>query len=90
MRERYIEQTLCKKVKERGGKCIKQTAETGIPDRLVLMPGGKAFFVELKAPDKVPRKIQEVYMKRLRNLGFDCYVVDNTKMIPELLDKYSN
>lgn len=51
MRESKIERYLVKRVKEIGGMCIKITSPglVGMPDRLVLLPDGAAFFVELKA-----------------------------------------
>lgn len=47
MRERQIEQTLAKAVKAAGGIAPKFTSPgfAGMPDRLVLMPGGHIGFV---------------------------------------------
>lgn len=90
MREKYIEQTFRRKVLQRGGLCVKlHPYEAGIPDRMVLMPGGKIFFCELKSPTGRTRPIQDAYHAVLRKLGFDVYVLNNTQDIPELLDKYS-
>ena len=52
MRERQIEQNLAKVVKEAGGIAPKFTSPgfAGMPDRLVLLPGGHIGFVEVKAP----------------------------------------
>lgn len=54
MRERDIERKLVNAVKDKGGLCLKLTTTTfdGIPDRLILLPGAKSTFVELKAPEK--------------------------------------
>ena len=88
MREKYIEQKLVSEVKKRGGICLKlaSTGLDGIPDRLVLMPGGKMAFVELKAPGEKPRKLQQVRIKQLRKMGFMCFVVDGPEMISDVLD----
>ena len=43
---------------------------TGVPDRIILMPGGEAFFVELKAPGKTERPRQEYVQQQFRRLGF--------------------
>lgn len=51
--------------------------ESGIPDRLCLFPRGRVVFVELKAPGKKPRKLQEVMHSRLRALGFRVEVIDS-------------
>lgn len=86
MLEKQIERKLTEEVKKLNGMCLKQTSLAGIPDRLVLMPGGKMAFVELKAPGKKPRKLQQVRIKQLRKMGFMCFVVDGLEMISDVLD----
>ena len=88
MRERDIERKLVTAVKERGGWCLKFVSPgiAGVPDRIVLMPGGVMFFVEVKAPGQKPRKIQEVIHRKLRALGYKVYVIDDTKQIKEVFD----
>ena len=60
MREKIIEQHLVKAVKNSGGIAPKLVSPgfDGMPDRLVLLPGGKIGFVEVKAPGKEPRPLQ--------------------------------
>ncbi len=89
MTERQIEQKLVKAVKEKGGLCWKFTSPgtTGVPDRIVLMPEGHIAFVELKAPNKQLRVLQEYRMKQLITLGFPCYVIDNAMQIPSVIRK---
>ena len=57
MREKQIEQALVKAVRKRGGIALKFVSPgmAGVPDRLVLFPGGRMAFVEVKAPGKKPR-----------------------------------
>jgi len=57
MREKIIEKELVRAVKDKGGIAPKFTSPgfDGMPDRLVLLPGGRMGFVELKAPGKKPR-----------------------------------
>ena len=86
MLEKQIERKLTEEVKKLNGMCLKQTSLAGIPDRLVLMPGGKMAFVELKAPGEKPRKLQQIRIKRLRKMGFMCFVVDGLEMISNVLD----
>ncbi len=86
MLEKQIERRLCDAVKTSGGMCLKQTGVAGIPDRLVLFPEGKSAFVELKAPGEKPRKLQVVRMKKLRKLGFKCYVIDGIEQIKHVID----
>lgn len=89
MREKDIEQKLVKTVKRKGGLCIKFTSPgmDGVPDRLVLMPKKKMAFIELKATGKKPRPLQIKRMKQLSELGFLCFVLDNTDRIGGMLDE---
>ena len=88
MRERDIERKLVSEIKKRGGWCLKLVSpgNSGVPDRLCLFPGGKAIFAEFKAPGKAPRPLQEAQIRKLRNLGFPVFVVDDEKEITELLE----
>lgn len=81
--EKYIERTLVKHVETLGGLCIKLLTNhfLGLPDRMVLLPGGKMFFVELKSAGQKPRKIQTVVHSKLRTLGFTVLVIDNVEQI---------
>ena len=59
MREKIIEEKLTKAVKQNSGVCWKFTSPgtAGVPDRIVLMPGGRIAFVEVKAPGEKPRPL---------------------------------
>ncbi len=87
MREQRIEQKLVKAVKAAGGLCLKfvSPGTAGVPDRIVLLPGGRIGFVEVKAPGKVPRPLQAARHAQLRKLGFEVYVLDDPAQIPGIL-----
>ena len=87
MREKDIEGKLAKAVKGEGGMCPKLVCPgfDGMPDRLVLLPEGKMAFVEVKAPGRTPRPLQEKRHAQLRALGFPVYVLDDPKQIPEII-----
>lgn len=89
MREREIEQKLALMVKKRGGICPKFVSPgfDGMPDRIVLLPGCRFAFVEVKAPDKKPRPLQLSRHKLLHSLGFSVYVLDGEEQIGDLLDE---
>lgn len=99
MRESEVERYLKKQVEANGGKCWKWVSpgRIGVPDRIVIMPGGVIAFVELKAPGKKERASQVRVQKILRDLG--CIVfssVDSKEkvnllimaMLPEAIRKY--
>ncbi len=92
MLEKVMEQKLVRAVKAAGGLCPKFVSPgmDGMPDRLVLMPGGHMAFVELKAPGKKPRPLQLCRHDRLRSLGFAVYVVDRPEQITEVIDDLSS
>ena len=89
MEEQNIELFLIKQVCLKSGLCLKMNSITmnGLPDRLVLLPEGKMFFAELKAPGKKPRPEQVRVHESLRKLGFDVYVIDSTAKVKEILNE---
>ena len=89
MKEKIIEKKLVKTVKEAGGIAPKfiNPGFDGMPDRIVLLPGGRMGFVEVKAPGKVPRPLQEARHQVLRHLGFLIYVLDDKQQNRGLLDE---
>lgn len=88
MREKIIETKLKNQAKNRGGLALKfvSPAFDGVPDRIVLMPGGKVGFVEVKAPGKTPSPLQKSRIKLLKKLGFKVYVLDAIDQIGGILD----
>ena len=88
MREKRIEQALFHAVRRQGGIALKLVSPSyaGLPDRLVLLPGGHMAFVEVKAPGKKPRVLQVKRMELLRRLGFRVYVLDDPEKIPALVE----
>lgn len=52
MLEKDIEARLKRGVEKAGGLCLKWVSPgcTGVMDRIVLMPGGRVYFVEMKKP----------------------------------------
>jgi hypothetical protein len=74
--EKAIEAAVRKKVKAMGGKAIKLSGgPKGMPDRLILLPGGRAIFLEFKAANGKPSALQPYWIKALRALGFKAAIV---------------
>ena len=89
MREKAIEKKLVQEVKAVGGIAPKFTSPgfDGMPDRIVLLPGGHMGFVEAKAPGEKPRPLQLARHRLLRGLGFRVYVLDDERQIGGILDE---
>ncbi len=87
--EKQIEYALTLMVKARGGIAPKFVSPSfaGMPDRLVLLPGGVFAFAELKAPGMKPRALQLARHRLLRDLGFKVYVIDGIEQIEEVLSE---
>ena len=88
MKEKIIEKKLVKAVKEAGGIAPKLICPgfDGMPDRIVLLPGGRMGFIEVKVPGKAPRPLQEARHRMLRRLGFQVYLLDAVDQIGGILD----
>jgi len=71
MLEKEVERHLREGVKSLDGMCLKFVTPgfTGVPDRIVIMPGGHIAFVELKRPGQRERQRQGFVQKQLRRLG---------------------
>ena len=87
MRERDIEAYLRDQVKAIGGIAYKfvSPGSAGVPDRLVLLPGGRAVFVELKAPGRQPTPLQLRQQRRIQDLGFTVLVIDSKEEVDEFI-----
>ena len=87
MLERTIEQRLVEAVRKAGGLCPKFVSPgwDGVPDRIVLLTGGKMGFVELKAPGQKLRPLQRRRREQLERLGFRVFVIDGVEQIGGVL-----
>ena len=87
MEEKHIEQNLRKAVEKTGGRAIKLTSPgtAGMPDRLLLLPGGRVIFIELKAPGGHLRPIQKHRHNQLQQLGFTVHTINNKHQIESLI-----
>lgn len=85
--EKDTERYLVQRVKTIGGLCLKVDPKhsNGAPDRLILLPRGKVFFVETKSEGEEPRKLQKHVSKEIQKLGIATYVADTKERVDEIL-----
>ena len=85
--EKVLEAELRERCKTLGWMCIKLTSQyqRGLPDRLILMPGGRVCFVEIKTTGKKPTALQRLTHERLRALGYRVEVVDTNESLDNLI-----
>ena len=88
--EKSIEEYLRDQVRKIGGKAYKfvSPGNAGVPDRLVVLPGGDLFFVELKAPGGKTTKLQDKRIKELEMQGQVVFIADSREKIDRILALY--
>lgn len=85
--EKKIEQRLVKKVKEKGGLCLKWVSPsmTGVPDRLVIH-NSRVIPVELKDPKGKLSARQELMIKELLARGVKTHVLSSEQDVDQFID----
>lgn len=67
-----------------GGRTFKTSAlVVGFPDRLVVLPGGRVFFVELKRAGGVLSPKQKHFGEEMHRLGLTIFVLEGTAGVDE-------
>lgn len=85
--ERLIEAHLSRRVRAAGGWSLKiAPIVAGTPDRLVLLPGGRVYLVELKAPRGRLRPAQVVWHRRAARMGHPVVVLASKAAVDRWLD----
>lgn len=89
MREKDLEKKFREQVRQAGGRAYKfvSPGNSGVPDRLVVLPEGHIGFVELKQKGKIPTKLQEMQMEFLRRMGFYVRVLDSPGDIGQVIQE---
>lgn len=84
--EKDIEQP-CKRRASREGWLVRKYSSpkrTAVPDDMFIK-NGRVFFVEFKAPGKVPTELQEEEIKKMREAGATVYVCDDIQQFNLIL-----
>ena len=91
--EKDTEAFLRDEVRALGGRSYKWVSPgcAGVPDRIVILPNGRIFFIELKSERKTSSAQQRKRQTELRALGCTVYAdVDTKEKVKELLGKESD
>ena len=72
--------------------CVKfvPDGKVGMPDRLILLPGGRVIWAELKTKGGHLEEIQKLQHQRLRQLGHAVRVLWNKGDVDKLVEEIKN
>lgn len=89
MLEKTVEAYLVERVRALGGTAYKFTspARASVPDRTVILPPGRIFFIEVKRPGGKLTRGQEREHEHLHRLGVDVRVLDSIGAINAFLNE---
>lgn len=89
MLEKTLERKVCNYIKDLGGKAFKWVCpgETGVPDRICILPEGRIIFIELKRPDRKDgrNERQKKIFKVLESLGCEVWLINSFEDLQERL-----
>jgi len=91
--EKDVERLLVRNVEQAGGQCLKWVSPgwSGVPDRIVLLPGGVIAFVELKRPEGGRVSALQLYWaEKLQALGFKWYLIRNSADVWRFMEDVIN
>jgi len=78
----YAEGRDCEAIK------LRIDGQNGFPDRTILTPHGRVFFIEFKKPGGKLSVSQKRWIAKLKKIGFQCEVVDKLNDAKQILDDF--
>lgn len=92
MAEREIEKKLVDGVRKLGGRAYKfvSPGNDGVPDRIVVLPERVPKFIELKTETGRLSSLQNVQIKKLKDLGQDVRVLYGLEDVKRFLEEIQN
>lgn len=88
-READLESKLVKGIKKLGGRAYKWVSPgcAGVPDRIIILPGPRVIFAELKTDAGKLSQLQKRQIEALRSLGCDARIVWGLQGVRDLLEE---
>ena len=85
--EKDVERFLTREIKKTGGRGLKWVCpgHSGVPDRIVLLPGGRVWLVELKTETGRPTAMQRHWQRVLAGLGFNAVILHGPREVDAFL-----
>lgn len=89
VKEKEVESYFCTQIKKLKGLPFKfiSPGNAGVPDRLAILPKGIVIFVELKAPGKKTRALQDRKIARIKELGHWVEVLDSFEAVDDFITR---
>ncbi len=89
IKERDVERYFKAQLERRGALVFKfvSPGQAGVPDRVVLLPGGRVVFAEMKAPGEKPRPLQRAVFSRMARAGHPVYIIDSREAVKKFMEE---
>jgi hypothetical protein len=89
IKERDVERYFKAQLEKRGALVFKfvSPGQAGVPDRVVLLPGGRVVFAEMKAPGEKPRPLQRAVFARMARAGHPVYIIDSREAVKKFMEE---
>ena len=88
MIESGIEKSVVQYAKRWALLCVKLDSVKGIPDRMLILPGGRVAFIEFKTPEGRLSPHQQAWRDRLQGFDQRYHVVRSSQEGREIIDGY--
>ena len=86
-RESTLEAWAVSKARFWGAIVAKLKELDGVPDRVFFLPNGVVVIIEFKAKDEVPEDLQNWYIEKLEEYGFQVHWCDTKEAFRCLMEK---
>jgi hypothetical protein len=89
MTEKQIEQKLCEAIKRKGGLAYKfvSPGRVGVPDRILILPGGRVVFVEVKTLTGKLSRIQKFRLDEMWERGAEIRVLYGLEAVEAFVEE---